>query len=418
MKILYLADNFPPEKNAQASRVYERACYWGKWGHLVSVITCFPNYPEGTIYPGYKNRLREVSEMDGIRVVRVKTFMAANVGKLLRILDYLSFMISATVMGLFEPKPDLVAANSPHLFSAVAACVLAAIHRVPFVMEVADLWPDSIVAVGAMKRRFAVRCLEKLELWLYRRAKRVVALTESFKANLISRGVDPTKVDVVINGVDLPRYTPRERDAALADSFGIRSGDFVVGYVGTIGMAHSLENVLEAAKLTNGARIRFLLVGPGAEREKLAAKVADLGLTNVTIAPSQPKDKMPAVWSICDVALVHLRNTKVFESVLPSKIFEAMAMGLPILLASPEGEAKRLITSEGCGVAIRAEDPAELAAAAISLANDARTREYLAAKSLRAAPKYTRERQARSMILSLEQAISGELALSAVPTTS
>src|ERR1017187_7816725 len=238
LNILFLADNFPPERNAQASRVYERACHWVRWGHQVTVVTCAPNFPEGKVYPGYRNRWRQVEQLDGIRVVRVKTFIAPNAGTLLRIVDFLSFMVSAFLAGLLERRPDVLAATSPQFFAAVAGCALAFVRRCPFVLELSDLWPDSIVAVGAMKPNLGLRWLEKLELFLYRRAARIVALTESFKLNLIRRGIDPHKIQVVINGVDLSRYEPRPWDRDFAEKWGIPESDFVIGYVGTHGMAH------------------------------------------------------------------------------------------------------------------------------------------------------------------------------------
>ncbi len=218
---MFLADNFPPERDAQASRVYERACYWVKWGHQVTVITGAPNFPEGKVYAGYKNRWHRVEEMSGIRVVRVKTFIAANSGRRRRILDYVSYAPSSFIAGLLEDKPDVVAATSPQFFAAVSGCGLAAVLKRPFLMEISDLWPESIVAVGAMKQSTALVWLEKLELYLYARASSIVTLTQSFKDNLVRRGVPEHKIAVVINGVDLPRFQPCERDETLAARWGI-----------------------------------------------------------------------------------------------------------------------------------------------------------------------------------------------------
>jgi len=404
MKVLFLADNFAPEKNAQASRVYERACYWVRWGHEVTAITCAPNFPEGKVYDGFQNRWYGVSELSGIRVVRVKTFIASNSGTVRRILDYLSFMVTAFVAGLFQPKPDLIAVTSPQFFAAVGACALAWIRRVPFVLELGDLWPDSIVAVGAMKKGFGLHMLEKVELFMYRRAERIIPLTNSFKRNLIGRGVPECKIDVVINGVDLSRYAPRPRNLDLAEEWGIAPGEFVVAYVGTHGMAHALGNVLDAAEHTNG-RIRWLLVGAGAERENLVADANRRRLSNLTMIGAQPKERMPDVWSLSDVALVHLRDTPLFESVIPSKIFEAMGMGLPILLACPTGEASQIVQESGAGICIRPEDPEALAAAAELLSGNPELTRKFASRSLASAPHYSRERQARDYMAALEKAL-------------
>lgn len=405
MKILFFADNFPPETNAAATRVHERAVYWVAGGHEVTVITSFPNFPQGRLYPGYRNLWRQVETLDGIRVVRVKTFIAANKGgALFRALDFLSYMVTGTFAALAEARPNVVVATSPQFFAAVAGWLTGALRRVPFVFELGDIWPASIVGVGAMKRNPLLGLMEKLELFLYRRAARVVALTRAFKANLTRRGINPDKIDVVRNGVDLGRYAPRSRDEALTSEWNV-AGKFVIGYVGTHGMAHGLGNVLDAAeKIRDRVDICFLLVGDGAEREMLRAEVARRNLANVRMIEPQPKDAMPRIWSLCDVALVHLRDSPVFAEVIPSKIFEAMAMGKPILLAAPAGEAKDIVEADGAGIWVPPGDPEALGMAARKLANDPGMRARLADAALRAAPGHSRRAQADAMIESLRAA--------------
>ena len=406
MKILFIADNFPPERNAQASRVFERARYWARWGHEVTVITCAPNFPEGKLFTGYRNRWRQVEQTEGIRVVRVKTFIAPNAGTWLRILDFVSFMPAAFLTGLFERRPDVLVVTSPQFFAALGAAALAIFRRLPFVLELSDLWPDSIVAVGAMKPSLPLRLLEKLELWLYRRADRIVALTNAFKRNLVRRGVPSAKVAVVINGVDLETFAPRGRDHKLAAQWGIAPRHFVVGYIGTHGMAHALTNVLDAAERTTDPDIRYILVGPGAERDNLIAETERRHLQNVIFIPAQPKNRMPEFWSLCDVALVHLRDTPLFETVIPSKIFEAMGMGLPILLACPKGEAAAILSDSGAGLCVPPEDPQALTDAVASLKQNPDLHRSLATHSLRSAPNHTRERQATEYLTVLNSAAS------------
>ena len=397
-----LADNFPPERNAQASLVFERALYWAKWGHDVTVLTCAPNFPEGKVYPGYSNRCRQVEQLSGIRIVRIKTFIAANSGRILRILDYLSFMLAAVLAGLFEQRPDVIVATSPQFFAAVGGWVLSSWRRLPFVMEVRDLWPDSIVAVGAMKKSFAIRYLEKLELLLYRRAAAVVVLTPSFRTNLLKRQVPDEKIHCILSGVDLARYSPVRRDPALANEWGIGPNDFVIGYVGTFGMAHGLQNVLDAAALIPHSQVRFILVGTGQERENLLTELGRRRLENVTIIPAQTKEKIRDFWGLCDISLVHLRNTPLFETVIPSKIFESMGMGLPVLLAAPAGEASGIVEGEDMGIWVPAENPRALAAAALTLRENRALRERFAQNSLAAAPRYSREEKSKEMLAVLE----------------
>ena len=407
MNILVLTDNFPPETNAAATRIHERACYWVQWGHRVTVVTGAPNFPDGVLHDGYRNGWHRTESVDGIRAVRVKTYIAPNRGIVRRSADFLSFGVSGLVAGLFEPRPDVIVGNSPQIFAAVAGHGVGALKRAPFVLEVADLWPASIAAVGAVGHALPLRLLEGVELHLYRRAAAVVTLTAAIKDNLVARGIAAGKIAVVRNGVDLARYSPRTRDEALAQAWGL-SDKFVVGYVGTHGLAHGLDNVLDAAeKLSDAPDIAFLFVGAGAARNGLIADAKRRELGNVVFKEMQPKQTVPAVWSLCDVALAHLRNSPLFAGVLPSKMFEAMGMGLPVLLAAPEGEASGLILETGAGLWVPAEDPAALAGAVRSLSAEPATRRRLAAASSAAAPAHSREIQARDMLRVLETAAEG-----------
>ena len=413
MNILFLTENFPPETNAAATRVFERACYWARWGHRVTVVTCAPNFPDGKVFAGYANRWRQEETMDGSRVVRVKTFVARNKGVIWRTLDFLSFCATGTWAALRCPRPDAVVATSPQFFAAVAGWLVGKAKRVPFVFELGDLWPASISAVGAMKQGSLLGALERLELRLYRDAACVVALTAAFKCNLVARAIAPDKIAVVVNGVDLPRYAPRPRDAALAAGLRL-DGGFTIGYLGTLGMAHGLENVLDAAaRLRDRPDIRVVLAGAGAERERLIAKTEADRLDTVRILPAQPKSAMPRLWSLLDAALVHLRDEPAFANVIPSKMFEAMAMGLPIVLAAPEGEAKAILDADGAGLWVAPQDPDALAAAIRRLADDEPLRRRLAAASLAAARRHGRDVQARHMLAVLEAAAAGRGATAA-----
>jgi colanic acid biosynthesis glycosyl transferase WcaI len=399
MKILFLTENFPPEVNASAGRVYERACYWVKWGHDVTVITCEPNFPDGKVFPGYRNRWYFVERMDGIRVVRVKTYISANKGVVRRTSDFISFMLTGTAAGLFQERPDVVIATSPQFFAAVAGWLIAFCRRRPFVFELSDLWPASITAVGAMRENFGLNAIRALELFLYRRSAAIVALTDAFKKDLVNRGIYSAKIRVVINGVDLPRYSPRQKSERLLRELGL-SGKFVVGYVGTLGMAHALEKVLDGAELLKGDdRIRFLFVGSGASKDDLVSMSSRRSINNVLFVDRQPKEKIPEFLSILDVSLIHLKDTPVFATVIPSKLFEAMGMGLPILLAGPpDGEGKRIVDTEGAGVCIRSEAPDLLADTVRRLKDDPHLLRSFAAASAQAAKNYTRERQAREVL--------------------
>lgn len=407
LHILFLSDNFAPETNAPATRLHEHAREWVALGHRVTVVTGAPNFPEGKVYPGYENRLYQRETVDGIDVVRVKTYISPNRGFAGRILDYLSFMVSGGVAALFQERPDVVVATSPQFFTSVAGWAVAALRRRPFVFELRDLWPDSIQAVGAMRAPLALRALERLELFLYRRASRVVSVTRSFRDNLGRRGIEREKVAVVRNGVDLARYAPQPRDAQLARELGVE-GKFVVGYLGTHGMAHALHRVLEAATaLHDRTDIHFLFVGAGAARDALVEQARELGLSNVSFHASVPKEAMPRVWSLCDVGLVHLKREELFTTVIPSKIFECFGMGVPVLFAGPAGEGAGIVEEHQAGVVVPAEDPAALAEVVTRLADNRTELARLAANARAAAPAFDRRTGARRMVEVLVRAADG-----------
>ena len=399
MHILFLTDNFPPEGNAPASRTYEHAREWVKLGHDVTVITCAPNFPEGVLFDGYKNKWYQREVMEGIDVVRVKTYITANEGFVKRILDYISFGVMGGIAGLFQTRPDVIVSTSPQFFCACGAWVLSVVRWKPWVFELRDIWPASITAVGAMEKSTIIRVLEKLEMFLYRRADRIVAVTNSFKTELIERGIDGDKIDVVINGVDLSKYSPVEtKSPALADQYGL-AGKFVVGYIGTHGMAHALDKVLDAAALLqDNDDVRFLFAGGGAERASLERLAAARGLSNVVMMPRQPKEAMPAVWSLCDISLISLRDTPLFTKVIPSKIFESMGMGLPMVIACPAGEATDIIAGTSSGVVVQPENPEALADCIAGLYSDRTRLAELASASSVSAKGYDRARQAALML--------------------
>ena len=406
MHILFLTDNFPPEGNAPATRTIEHASRWVESGHQVTVITGFPNFPEGKVFEGFKNRWYQTEDVLGIKVIRVKTYITANVGFAKRILDYLSFMVSGFFAGLFVKKPDVVVATSPQFFTAVAGWALAGLRRKPFVFELRDIWPASITAVGAMKKSKLISVLEKLELFLYRRATRIVSVTQSFKDELIQRGIDGEKIDIVLNGVDLTKYAKQtQKDADFADTYELNS-KFVAGYVGTHGMAHGLEHIVRAASLIQDqSDIRIVFAGGGAAREKLEKQVDQMGLKNVVLIPRVAKEEMSRLWSLCDVSLVNLRNADLFKTVIPSKIFESMGMGIPMIVSMPQGEATEIVSNAGAGLIIKAEAHEELAQAIIKLRDDKKLLGDLSTGALSAAQNFSREKLAADALHSFALAV-------------
>ena len=346
--------------------------HWASQGHEVEVITCAPNVPNGVVYEGYSNRLLQSETIDGVSVTRVWTYLSANKGTMGRILNFVSYMVAAVVVSCFRRRPDVILATSPQFFCGWAGLLAARLRlrKVPFVLEIRDLWPDSILAVGAITNQRILRVLYRLERWLYAGADHVVTVGEGYWEDLVAKGVPREKLSIVPNGVDRDIFWPREAGDGVA-RFGIHDR-FTCAYVGTIGMAAGLDVVIQAAELLRTRErddIAFLLVGDGAEREKLERTAHEKGLDNVMFAGRLPRSEMPEILAAADACLVHLRKVDLFKQVLPSKIFEMAAMKKPIILGV-QGQAAKLIKTAGAGVCIEPENAEELAEAACRLASD------------------------------------------------
>lgn len=400
MHILFLTDNFPPEVNAPASRTFEHCREWVKAGHDVTVVTCAPNFPKGEVYPGYRNKLWQSERMDGIRVIRVWTYITANQGFMRRVLDYQSFMVMAIATSPFVRGVDLIIGTSPQFFTVCAAYIVSRLKRIPFVFELRDIWPESIAAVGAMRNSLAIRLLEKLELFLYRQAALVVAVTHSFQRNLMDRGIEPDKIQVITNGVDISRFYPQPKDSELTARFEL-DGKFVAGYIGTHGMAHGLDTILEAADLlrqqTGGDAFRFIFLGDGACKSALQEKTKARGLSNVIFIDSVPKEEVVKYWSLLDVAIIHLKKTDLFTKVIPSKLFECMGMGIPVL-HGVAGESAEIVESEGVGLVFEPENALKLCEGLRAMHGDRASYDEMQAQCLKGAPKYGRTELARQML--------------------
>lgn len=368
MRILFLTDNFPPETNAPATRTYEHARRWVRAGVHVTVVTTAPNFPAGKLMAGYRNRLLQRERIEGIDTVRVWSYITANEGFARRTLDYLSFMVSGFLVSLFLRRPDVIVCTSPQFFTACAAYVLSLFKRRPFVFELRDLWPDSILAVGAMKESWFTRALRRLEYFLYRKSARIVSVTNSFKAVLSGNGIPGERIVVVPNGADLAAFRPGPKPRSLVERHSVH-GKFVVAYIGTVGMAHGLRTILDAAeKLRPLDGIVFLIVGEGAERASLKDEARRRGLLNVIFAGAVGKDQIVEYWRLADAALVLLLDRPVFRHVLPSKMFEAMATERPILLGVL-GESAELLENAKAGLVVQPENSDALAAAVSRLAD-------------------------------------------------
>ena len=409
MHILFFTDNFPPEVNAPASRTYEHCRIWVEQGNKVTVITGVPNFPKGKVYKGYRNHLFQKENIDGIEVIRVWTFIAPNEGKLRRTLDYLSFMVTSFIASSFVKKPNIIVGTSPQFFTVCAAFLCATFRRVPWVFELRDLWPDSIKAVGSLKDNFFIRLMAKVEMFLYQKANAIVSVTNSFREELFKRGIDKRKIYVVTNGVDLQQFYKREKDQELIRNLKLEN-KFVLGYIGTHGLAHGLETILYAAERLQNKKVeisvQFIFVGDGAEKVKLQKLSADLKLKNVVFVDTVPKDQIVRYWSILDYAIIHLKDQELFKTVIPSKLFESIGMGIPIL-HGVRGESADIIRNGNIGKLFIPEDVESLVRAINEAKSAQNSTKNLGVNAISESLKYDRKNLANKMLKIIKSTANG-----------
>ena len=364
MKFLILTQYFAPEIGATQVRLGSVCRELTNAGHEVEVVTAMPHHPSGRIFPEYRGRFYTREYLDGILIHRVWLY-AANGSGLRRILNYLSFMTTSLVGLLKARKPDFIFVDSPPLFLGLPGWLAAKLWNCPFIFNVADLWPDSVRDLRIMKDGFVLQIASALEKWIYRRADYVTAVTEGIRETLIRRKHLPTrKVLFLPNGVDTELFQPIEPTEGLRRELGIQEVQVVAVYAGNHGYAAAAEQILEAAKLLpQKLQIHFVFVGDGPEKSKLQKLSGELGLSNITFLPSVPLEKLPAILSIANIALVTLRKAEITRGCRPAKSFVMMAAGKPIVLAA-EGEAVELIRRSGSGIVVPPQCP-ELFAQAI-----------------------------------------------------
>jgi len=367
MKILHLSQYYRPESGAVQVRAEALDRYWASKGHEVTVVTEMPNHPAGVIWPDYRGKVYSFAHEEGVDVLRlwVRASQVKNFGS--RMAFYLSYMFGAIVAGvLLRNRCDVIFANSPPLFVAAAGAVLSILKRRPFVMEVHDLWPLSAVEMGELKNPRAISAATRLEAFCYNRARRVIAVSRGIFQHLSSR-LPAHKLAFCSNGSNLDIFQPRPAAGQqLRAEMGL-SDHFLVVYGGILGVAQGLEVVLHTAKLLeNQLDMRFLIVGEGPRKDALLALLDEVGLTNLTMVPGQPLERMPDFFSAADVCLVPLRKLDVFKGVLPTKMFDAWACETPTLI-NVDGEARHILEEVGAGTYVEPEDPQALAQALLEL---------------------------------------------------
>jgi glycosyltransferase involved in cell wall biosynthesis len=388
VRVLVVTHYFPPEIGAPQARLSDLARHWAASGDDVTVLTGMPNHPTGVVPPAYRRRLRMTERVDDYRVERVWLYATPNEGFLKKTLGHVSFMLTGPILAARRVgRADVVVVSSPTFFSIVSAWFLARLKRAAFVVEVRDLWPAIFVELGVLTNRWLIRLLERFELRVYRAADAVVVVSEGFRRDLITRGVPTAKVHTIRNGVDLDRFGPTASDADSTRSLlGAGDRETLVLYLGAHGISHGLDAVIDAAALLRDRPIHFALVGEGAEKRRLEQRATELGLDNLAFHPGVRSEEVPAIVAAADICLVPLRDVPLFATFIPSKMFELLAAGKPVI-GSVRGEAAQLLNEAGAMV-VEPDNPVALAAAICTLANDRARRNRMGVEARTAAERW------------------------------
>jgi len=347
MRIRFITLYFPPEVGAAQRRLSELTRRLADRGHQVTILTGFPNYPSGIKPEKYRGKLVMHENIDGCRIIRVPHFIAPNKGFLKRILIHLTFAFSASIYSLFMKRDDIIYLESPPLFNGFIGLVNKWIRRIPYFFNVADLWPQTAIEMGALKSKPIIAFTQFLEKLFYNQSSKILAVTAGIKTFIVNMGYDESMVPLITNGVDHKIFHEGVDPDPLVMEYK-KPGRTLALYAGTHGMAHSLGTILQAADQLRNEEIDFLFIGDGAEKEQLVAMAAEMKLSNVSFVDPLPQTRMPAILKGADIAIIPLKNLPIFDSAMPSKCFEAMAAGLPIML-SVRGEMADHINKAGCG---------------------------------------------------------------------
>lgn len=369
LRILFLAQCYRPEEVSAPVLISELATDLVRRGHEVTVVTGAPSYPHGRVYPGYRNQIYGVEWLEGVRVVRVWSYISPEKSFWPRILHYGTYSATAFYGGLFSGKPDVLVSYTPPLPLGIAAWTLSRLWGIPWALEVEDLYPDAAVAIGALKSKRIIAFFSAMERFIYKRASRIILISESFRRNLLAKGVPDEKLAVIPVWADPDMVYPMPKENAFRARHGL-DGKFVVMYAGNIGLTSCLEDVLAAAGLLrNESEVRFVIVGEGVKKDDLRATAREQGLENVLFLPFEPREAFAEMMAAADVNLVTL-NPSSSQTSLPSKTFNIMASARPIVAVTPPGsEIAQLVKSGNCGINVPTGQPKLLAQAILEIKN-------------------------------------------------
>jgi glycosyltransferase involved in cell wall biosynthesis len=367
VRVLLITQWYKPIKGA-VKRMARMADHLAEAGCEVTVLTGFPSKPTGILPPQYRFKLW-ANETDGkVKVLRTYEFPTPNEGVIKRILNYFSFMVSASIATLVLPRYDAVVVSSPSFFAGIPGLIANKIYQAKFYFDVRDLWPDSAVDMGmAKKGSFIIKTMEFFEKRYYRRATKITTATPAIRAHIISEGVPDNKVDLLLNSTDTNFFKPQKIDR---QTYGFGKDDFIACYTGSLSAIQDLDTIVEAANiLKKQPKIKFLLVGEGEEKDKLIKKAKRLKLANCVFLPQQDPAEVVRLINLSDIGIVPILNTKIFQEAIPSKSCEYFACGKPVI-ASTTGELKKIIEVHQVGQIYQGGDAPAAARAVLTLFRD------------------------------------------------
>jgi len=402
--ILFISENFLPETNAAAARVFERGIYWKEWGYKVKYITSFPNRHMGKAHKGYSDKLFQSEIINGLDILRVKTYIPKKKDTFYRALHQISFMFSSLIASLFTKKTDAIIVTTPQFFCSISGLIVAKIKRTLFILEVADIWTNSIKATQQTSGYF-YHFLKRMETLIYKRSDAIIVLTQGFKEEIVKRGIEEDKIFVVMNGAKREVFNKKVTNSDLKDKFNTRN-KIVIGYAGSLGPSQGLMNIVETAAILEKEKklnVLFLLLGEGDQKEPLIK--ASEGLNNIVVVGGKERNLMPKYLSLFNIGLAHLNESSAFKTTIPSKIFEMMSAGLPILLVSPKGEASELIQKLKIGYWVPSGNPELLTQTIAQMLSDPQGIIRFSRNSLDASKEFTREKQALKFLDAVDTVI-------------
>jgi len=403
MNILFVTDNYPPEFNAASIRTSEHINRWAESNNNITVITCFPNFPKGKLFKGYKNKLYQVEKFNNIKIIRVWTFIAPNSGFILRSIDYISFAISSTIASFFIKKHNLVIATSPQFFSIIAGYFISIFKRTKLVIEIRDLWPDSLLTVGVLRKNLIFKILKKIEYFIYRKSHKIIVVTNSTANILQKNGIKEKKISLIYNGVNLDKFRPSTKNQDLLIKYNLQNY-FCVGYIGTIGLAHEIEVLIYAANEISKLNInlKFIIIGEGARKKFIEKKIEEYNLSNVLLLDSISNSEIAKYWSLLDCSVTHLKKDNLFKTVIPSKIFESMAMQVPII-HGVLGESSEIINSLKVGECFESGDYKLLVNIIMKFYNDKKLLEFYKKNCLVVSKNFDRKKLADKLLKDINE---------------